>query len=495
MAEPPLPSPACAPPLSVSDVCRLVRGSVAQLRRLHVRGECESVTTRACGSFFDLRDCGGRDGGAEARLPCVAWASSAVLPQAGQVLDLHVSHFAFYAPRGCLQAVVDAARPVAAEGARAARHGALLGALALEGVLTRPRLPLPDVPTHLCVVTSVGSAAFQDIMEGVRARWPGLRVTALHSLVQGPLAAAGLASALRRAAALSPPPDLIICGRGGGSAGDLDAFNQEELVRAVVVPGIPVISAVGHESDCCLADQVADARAKTPTAAVELALPVPLAERERQLREARREAAAGARRQLDRDAAQAERCRGVAQAAAADGLRAAAAGLGLARSHARGAHKRRVGAALAELRLLRDGAAASAARVLRSARFALRELRQAPGRRPACLCGAGLQAARDGARLATASALRLEAADLGRFRKEAAAAAAASLSAARAALAEERRSAQRRSDGELRRGGRPVRSVRGLQPGDALTALLPDGLLELVVKRARTAASPSRPSD
>jgi len=462
-------------PLSVASACALLSRSLAPLRELCVRGECESVSTRAAGSFFDLR---GDGAGAVACLSCVAWASSGVRPREGRVLQVRVSHFSLFAPRGALQAVVSSARPVATEGARAAMHAHLLGALVLEGVLRRPRLVVPDVPTHLCIVTSIGSAAFEDIMHGVRARWPGLRVTAIDSLVQGPRSAGQLAAALGQASRLSPAPDVIVVARGGGAAGKLDAFSNEQLVRALVVPGIPVISAVGHETDRCISDEVADLRAKTPTAAVELALPASLAERQRELAQLRRAGAEAAARLL-------ARC---ARPSGPDALALLAAGAGAAARGALAAARQALRARAGEARALVERRArncrASLAQQQREARAAAqRALHRAPAK---------LRAA---AQRVAATCLRRRRVELEPHRALARGAAGAALHAAQATLGElAGRAAALSHACTLKQGycvlrlgddGPVVTSARDLPDGARLTATLADSTLELVLKRAR----------
>lgn len=145
--------------------------------------------------------------------------------------------------------------------------------LAREGLFARERKkPLPAFASRIGVVTSQDGAAFRDILRIIRQRHPGAEVIIAHSAVQGDMAPAEIASAIR---ALNEYDDIdvIIVGRGGGSFEDLWAFNTEEVVRAVASSTIPVISAVGHEVDYCLCDLVADARAATPTQAAQMAVP------------------------------------------------------------------------------------------------------------------------------------------------------------------------------------------------------------------------------
>tara|TARA_B110000046_G_scaffold175972_1_gene201121 strand:- start:15 stop:1277 length:1263 start_codon:yes stop_codon:yes gene_type:complete len=238
---------------------------------MRVRGCVGKVTVTASGhTYFDLSD-------ESARVACVAWRGS---PEAGRVVaglaDVDVSRVDFYAPYGRCQAVVRAAR--ALEGGPSEKAD-VLRKLHSEGIITRARLPLPELLQHLCVITSAGSAAAGDLLSGIEQRWPGLRTTLIHTAVQGSDAPAQLAAAFAAARTLSPPPDVIICGRGGGSESDLSAFDTDAVARCFVGDDVVTVSAVGHEPDHVVTDAVADYRAKTPTAAIELVLPVALTDR------------------------------------------------------------------------------------------------------------------------------------------------------------------------------------------------------------------------
>lgn len=128
--------------------------------------------------------------------------------------------------------------------------------------------PIPEKPKEIGVITSPGGAALQDIIQVLSRRMPVLKVKVYPALVQGKEAVDSILSALKFVAV--DHPDVLIIGRGGGSAEDLSAFNSEIVVREVYKLDIPVISAVGHETDRCLLDLVADLRAPTPSAAAEL---------------------------------------------------------------------------------------------------------------------------------------------------------------------------------------------------------------------------------
>jgi len=132
--------------------------------------------------------------------------------------------------------------------------------------------PLPPYPLRIAVVTSPGGAAVRDILHVLARRWPVAKVRLYPVSVQGTEAPREILAALR-AANEQHWAELLIVGRGGGSLEDLLAFNDEAVARAVFASGIPVISAVGHETDFSICDFVADLRAPTPSAAAELATP------------------------------------------------------------------------------------------------------------------------------------------------------------------------------------------------------------------------------
>jgi exodeoxyribonuclease VII large subunit len=132
--------------------------------------------------------------------------------------------------------------------------------------------PLPSIPKRIGLVTSAAGAAVRDMIELFAQRWPGVELIVRHCRVQGETAGAEVAAALRLFNHLHRTGKLPLCaiivGRGGGSAEDLSAFNEEIVAEAIVLSGVPVVSAVGHETDVTIADLVADRRVETPSAAV-----------------------------------------------------------------------------------------------------------------------------------------------------------------------------------------------------------------------------------
>lgn len=136
---------------------------------------------------------------------------------------------------------------------------------------TAGKMPIPKMPKHIAVVTSLDAAALQDILKVLQRRYPICRVTIVPTPVQGDKAGEMIAKAIESADNLSV--DTIIAARGGGSAEDLSAFNSEPAVMAVYNCKTPIISAIGHETDTSLCDLAADLRAPTPSAAAELCVP------------------------------------------------------------------------------------------------------------------------------------------------------------------------------------------------------------------------------
>ncbi len=174
-----------------------------------------------------------------------------------------------YPPRGQYQLMCELLEPVGA-GAMQKAFEQLKAKLQAEGLFAPERKrPIPAHPRHVAVITSPTGAAIRDILNVLRRRAPGLRVTLIPAVVQGEQAPPSLLQALNWLSQLNDV-DVTIIGRGGGSLEDLWCFNHEEVVRAIAAAPVPMISAVGHEVDFTLSDFVADLRAPTPSAAAEL---------------------------------------------------------------------------------------------------------------------------------------------------------------------------------------------------------------------------------
>lgn len=242
---------------------------------VRVRGELSGVKRAASGHLYlCLKD-------ESARLDGVMWRGSVqrlgFLPEDG-VEVIATGKLTTYPGRSNYQIVIDRME-IAGEGALLALLAKTKARLEAEGLFDGARKrALPYLPRVIGVVTSPTGAVIRDILHRLRDRFP-THVVVWPVLVQGQGAAAQVAAAVRGFSALPaggpvPRPDLVIVARGGGSIEDLWCFNEEDVVRAIAASTIPVISAVGHETDTTLADFAADLRAPTPTAAAEIAVPV-----------------------------------------------------------------------------------------------------------------------------------------------------------------------------------------------------------------------------
>jgi exodeoxyribonuclease VII large subunit len=159
-------------------------------------------------------------------------------------------------------------------GSPAIAFAALKEKLAGEGLFDkRHKKPLPSFPARIAIVTSATGAAIEDMVTIITAKNDYTDILICPTLVQGSTAAAQIADRIAYVNRARPDTDVIIVGRGGGSVEDLWAFNEEAVARAIFASRIPVISAVGHETDVTIADFVADVRAETPTAAAQMAVP------------------------------------------------------------------------------------------------------------------------------------------------------------------------------------------------------------------------------
>jgi exodeoxyribonuclease VII large subunit len=194
------------------------------------------------------------------------------LPENGMHL-CGLGRISVYEPRGVYQIIFEFLEPQGV-GALQVAFEQLKNRLAAEGLFdARHKKPLPPVPRCVGLITSPAGAALQDLLQIMGRRFPNLAVEILPARVQGQGAAEEIAAALVLAN-LRATADVIIVARGGGSLEDLSAFNTEAVARAIFASRIPVVSAVGHETDFTIADFVADLRAPTPSAAAELVVPL-----------------------------------------------------------------------------------------------------------------------------------------------------------------------------------------------------------------------------
>ena len=260
-----------SPPLTVTELSGALKRAVeSAFGFVRVRGEISGWKRHSSGHcYFTLKD-------EAACIDAVIWrgqASVLAFQPADGLEVVATGKLTTYAGRSKYQIVVDRLE-VAGEGALMALLEQRKRTLAAEGLFDSGRKRnLPFVPSLIGVVTSPTGAVIRDILHRLEDRFP-THVLLWPVPVQGEGSAAKVAAAIRGFAAIDPRPDLLIVARGGGSIEDLWAFNEEEVVRAAAESPIPLISAVGHETDTTLIDFAADRRAPTPTAAAEMAVPV-----------------------------------------------------------------------------------------------------------------------------------------------------------------------------------------------------------------------------
>ncbi|HIQ17741.1 MAG TPA: exodeoxyribonuclease VII large subunit, partial [Novosphingobium capsulatum] len=265
-----------APALSISEISALLKRTVEdRFGFVRVRGELSGVKRAASGHvYLSLKD-------ENARLDGVMWRGNAGRLNFRVEDGIEVvatGKLTTYPGRSNYQIVIDRME-IAGEGALLALLEKTKARLEAEGLFAPARKRrLPFLPRVIGVITSPTGAVIRDILHRLSDRFPS-HVVVWPVLVQGQGAAGQVAAALRGFSDLPPDgavprPDVVIVARGGGSIEDLWSFNEEEVVRAIAASTIPVISAVGHETDTTLADFAADLRAPTPTAAAELAVPV-----------------------------------------------------------------------------------------------------------------------------------------------------------------------------------------------------------------------------
>lgn len=267
--------PASSVMMSVTQLTQMIKRTLEERlpSTIHVVGQVSNFKRHSSGHFyFVLKD-------ERSELSCVLWRSDAARLKFAPTDGLEVvatGHIDLFERTGRYQLYARRVEPRGV-GALELAFRQLRDRLEREGLFdpTRKRF-LPRLPKRLAVVTSLDGAALRDIVQTLRRRFACVDVLVYPVTVQGPSAAGEIASAiglLNANASRLGGVDVMIVGRGGGSLEDLWAFNEEVVARAIHASGIPVISAVGHESDMTISDLVADVRAATPTAAAELATP------------------------------------------------------------------------------------------------------------------------------------------------------------------------------------------------------------------------------
>jgi exodeoxyribonuclease VII large subunit len=261
---------------TVSALCRAMADTLdAQFNPVTVRGEISGFSRAASGHcYFSIKDDTGQ-------IRCAMFRRAASLmdfaPRDGELVEVR-GRLGVYEARGDLQLIVESMER-AGQGALFEQFLRLKAKLEAEGLFDPAhKRVLPTQPRVIGVVTSLGAAAWHDVMTALQRRVPHIPVVMAPALVQGAGAAATLVQALQNLYALtaednplSPPVDVILLVRGGGSMEDLWSFNDENLARLIAQSPVPLICGVGHETDFTIADFVADVRAPTPTAAAEMA--------------------------------------------------------------------------------------------------------------------------------------------------------------------------------------------------------------------------------
>lgn len=257
-------------PISVSELTSKIKWVLTseEFQNIALQGEVSNFVHHSSGHmYFSLKD-------DKSRIKAVMFRSRnqrlGFVPKNGETL-IAVGSLGIYEPNGEYQLYVDVLLPQGiGELHLAFEH--LKAKLEEEGLFDPQRKrPLPFLPQRVGIITSPTGAAIRDILQVLQRRHPGVQVLVFPALVQGEGAPESLLRALDLAQ--TTDVDVLIIGRGGGSFEELSAFNDEVLARAIASCSIPIVSAVGHETDFTIADFVADLRAPTPSAAAELVVP------------------------------------------------------------------------------------------------------------------------------------------------------------------------------------------------------------------------------
>ena len=242
------------------------------LKEVYVTGEISNYRQRPGHQYFSLKD----DGAVlNATMFKFAFQKLQFKLEPGMKVNA-VGHMDLYAPNGSYSLIIDKLEPDGV-GALYQAYEQLKAKLSAEGLFDQLRRPIPRFPKKIAVITSPSGAVIRDIMTTVRRRYPIAEIVLYPAVVQGDGAVPSLTKQMT-AVAEAADYDVLIMGRGGGSIEDLWAFNEEAVARQMLTMPMPIISSVGHETDTTIADFVADQRAATPTAAAEIATPVPLAD-------------------------------------------------------------------------------------------------------------------------------------------------------------------------------------------------------------------------
>ena len=255
---------------TVSELTKQIKQTLeTNFEKISVQGEISNFKAHVSGHwYFSLKD-------KNAAISCTMWKGFNnyvfFTPEDGMKITLN-GKLTVYPPRGSYQIDVRSMKP-AGVGELQAAFERLKKKLSDEGLFNvESKKPIPAFPKKIGVVTAIGGAAFQDMISVAERRYPLVELVIAPSKVQGSGAAESIAISIKKLNKKNDI-DVIIVGRGGGSIEDLWAFNEEIVAREIFSSKIPIISGVGHEIDFTIADFVADLRAPTPTAAMELATP------------------------------------------------------------------------------------------------------------------------------------------------------------------------------------------------------------------------------
>ncbi len=258
--------------LSVTDINRAARRLLeGEFGMVFVEGEISNFTRPSSGHWYlTLKD-------SSAQIRCAMFAGRNRLVRFAPKNGLQVvirGRVSLYEGRGDFQLIAEFMEE-AGDGALRRAFDQLKARLDAEGLFDPARKrPLPSLPRHLGVITSPSGAAIRDVLHVLERRFPALHVSVIPVPVQGDEASPAIVRAIEFANAYQQDPfDVLLVTRGGGSLEDLWAFNTEQVARTIAASTIPIVSAVGHETDFTIADFVADQRAPTPSAAAEMLSP------------------------------------------------------------------------------------------------------------------------------------------------------------------------------------------------------------------------------
>ena len=260
-------------PITVGEFVTVVRQTLVNdpyLANAAIIGEMTKVHFAGSGHcYFTLTD-------AKGSIDCVQFNGNSSFKQQNIEVGMKlvaIGGIDVYAKAGRMQFKASRVQPVRSIGEMERIRQELIQKWRDDGTMDRPRLPIPEIPKRLHIITGAGSAALADMERLIEDRWPGFNRTVIPVLVQGDNAPKEIVKAIQMA---SKHADLIIVGRGGGSPEDLWSFNLESVCQAIIDSPVPVVSAVGHESDFLVSDMICDLRASTPSNAVERVVPIKL---------------------------------------------------------------------------------------------------------------------------------------------------------------------------------------------------------------------------